>query len=178
MRQDSHFPGSRKARKPASSQLAAEELRDRLAKAGHPLTGARRVLLNLIAARPGTFNAADLGAAARQAGAVVGRATIFRTLELLTALGAIERLDLPGGEHAYILCATGHHHHVVCTGCGRSQDLDLADGGLAALIGAAAQTSGFALDHHRIELFGLCVACQRALINQPTGPLALTGKRP
>ena len=54
----------------------------------------------------------------------IGRATIFRALELLTELKLLERLDLPEGEHAYVTCEPSHHHHVVCSTCGRAREVE------------------------------------------------------
>ena len=58
--------------------------------------GARRIQ---IASQNGHFTATGLLEAARARNLTVGRATVFRTLEVLEALGAVERLDLPSGEH-------------------------------------------------------------------------------
>ena len=49
---------------------------------------------------------------------------MFRALELFEELGLVERIDLPNGEHAYVVCQPAHHHHVVCTRCGRSAEVD------------------------------------------------------
>ena len=83
--------------------------------AGYRRTGARRSITDLIAARNGPFTAADLVADARTKRLGVGRATVFRTLDVLAELHAVERLDLPTGEHAYVACEPVHHHHVVCS---------------------------------------------------------------
>ena len=83
--------------------------------AGYRLTGRRREVTELIAAREGHFTAADLILDARSRRLGIGRATIFRALELLTELKLLERLDLPEGEHAYVTCEPSHHHHVVCS---------------------------------------------------------------
>lgn len=131
-----------------------------LDRAGYRLTGPRRAVAALISRRDGHFTAADLvdDAAARNPG--IGRATIFRTLEALEAVGAIERIDLPSGEHAYIACEPAdHHHHVVCASCGRAADVD--DTGLAGVVNRIAAESGYRIDVHRLELFGLCPTCQR-----------------
>ena len=87
----------------------------------------------------------------------VGRATVFRTLEVLEALGAVERLDLPSGEHAYVVCERAHHHHVVCSSCGRTSEID--DAGLRVVVREIARRTGYRVDEHRLELFGLCPAC-------------------
>lgn len=130
-----------------------------LDRAGYRLTGPRRAVADLIASREGHFTAAELvdDAAMRRLG--IARATIFRTLEVLEGVGAIERIDLPSGDHAYIACEpAAHHHHVVCARCGRAADVD--DTALAGVVGRIATETGYQIDAHRLELFGLCPSCQ------------------
>lgn len=125
---------------------------------GRRLTGPRLALATLISEREGHFTAADLVADAGARRLDIGRATIFRVLELLTDLQALERLDLPNGEHAYVACQPIHHHHVVCSGCGRSAEVE--DWGMRAVSREAARRTGYRIDVHRLELFGLCPECQ------------------
>lgn len=130
-----------------------------LDRAGYRLTGPRRMVADLIGDRKGHFTAANLVDDATERRLDIGRATIFRTLEVLEAIGAIERIDLPSGDHAYIACEpAAHHHHVVCEQCGRASDVD--DAGLAAVVARIADETGYRIDEHRLELFGLCPACQ------------------
>src|SRR5207344_3298252 len=103
-----------------------------LERAGYRLTEPRRALAALIADQDGHFTAADLVGASRAQRLGVGRATVFRTLEALAEVGAVERLDLPSGEHAYVGCEPAHHHHVVCSGCGRTDEID--DEGLRSVV--------------------------------------------
>ena len=131
-----------------------------LGRAGYRATAARRAVADLIADREGHFTAADLVEDARSRGLGIGRATIFRTLDVLAELRAVERLDLPTGEHAYVACEPAHHHHVVCSKCGRSSDAD--DTGLRAVVRDIERQTGYRIDDHRLELFGLCPACQTA----------------
>lgn len=128
-----------------------------LDRAGYRLTEPRRALAALIASRDGHFTAGDLVVAARSRRLGVGRATVFRTLEVLEGLGAVERLDLPSGEHAYVVCQRAHHHHVVCSRCGRTNEID--DAGLRVVVSEIARRTGYRVDEHRLELFGLCPAC-------------------
>jgi Fur family ferric uptake transcriptional regulator len=128
-----------------------------LYRAGYRLTAPRRSLAGLIADQDGHFTAAGLVEAARARRLGIGRATVFRTLEVLEELGAVERLDLPSGEHAYVGCEPAHHHHVVCSRCGRTDEVD--DAGLRAVVGDVARRTGYRVDDHRLELFGLCPAC-------------------
>jgi Fur family ferric uptake transcriptional regulator len=128
--------------------------------AGYRLTEPRRSLAALIADQDGHFTAAELVAEARARRLGIGRATVFRTLEVLVEIGAVERLDLPTGEHAYVGCEPTHHHHVVCSRCGRTSEIDDAE--LRTVVQDVARQTGYRVDEHRLELFGLCPACQRA----------------
>ena len=103
-----------------------------LDRAGYRLTEPRRVVAELIGARDGHFTAADLLDDVRARRLGIGRATVFRSLDLFTSLGSLERLDLPGGEHAYVPCEPVHHHHIVCSGCGRVTEIE--DHGLASAV--------------------------------------------
>jgi len=129
--------------------------------AGYRRTGARRSIADLISARNGPFTAADLVADARSKRLGVGRATVFRTLDVLAELHAVERLDLPSGEHAYVACEPVHHHHVVCSQCGASRDVD--DAGWRAVVRDIEGTTGYRIDDHRLELFGRCPACRKPI---------------
>ncbi len=133
---------------------------DALDRAGYRMTEPRRSLAALIAEQDGHFTAAELVAAAERRRPGVGRATVFRTLELLEGIGAVERLDLPTGEHAYVGCEPAHHHHVVCSRCGRATEID--DSGLRSVVRDVARQTGFRVDDHRLELFGICPDCQAA----------------
>lgn len=118
-------------------------------------TAPRRAIAGLIARRRGHFTANDLLADAAARDVQVGRATVFRTLDLLATRGQLERIDLPTGEHAYVSCAPQeHHHHVVCRVCGKSAEVE--DSGLQAVVGEIAARSGYRIESHRLELFGLC----------------------
>jgi Fur family transcriptional regulator, ferric uptake regulator len=129
-----------------------------LGAAGARLTAPRLAVARLVGGREGHFTAADLLADAARTDAGVGRATVFRALELFATLGLIERVDLPGGEHAYVACEPVHHHHAICTVCGRSLDVD--DLGLAEALAAIGRRSGFRVTAHRLEIFGVCSPCQ------------------
>ncbi|HLA17213.1 MAG TPA: Fur family transcriptional regulator [Candidatus Limnocylindrales bacterium] len=130
----------------------------RLAAAGYRLTGPRRTLASVVAERDGHFTAAELMADPRVGDHGIGRATVFRSLDALAAVGAVERIDLPSGEHAYIRCDPAHHHHVVCRSCGQAANVD--DAGLRAVAAEIERRTGYEIDGHRLELFGLCRTCR------------------
>jgi Fur family ferric uptake transcriptional regulator len=129
-----------------------------LGAAGHRVTAPRRAIAALIEAREGHFSAADLVEDARRRRTPIGRATVFRALDLFASLGLVERVDLPDGDHAYVACEPAHHHHAICTSCGRS--IDVADHGLATVLTDVGRRAGFRVTAHRLELFGICAACE------------------
>jgi Fur family transcriptional regulator, ferric uptake regulator len=133
---------------------------DALEQAGYRLTRPRRAVAELIDRRKGHFSAADLVADAERQRMGIGRATVFRALDVLVELGVVERIDLPSGEHAYVACEPVHHHHVVCSGCGRTSEID--DRLLRSVVDDAAARTGWTIESHRLELFGRCPDCRRA----------------
>ena len=137
----------------------ASEIVSAFETAGYRLTGPRRALAALIASHGGHFTAEDLLGESRRRRLGVTRATIFRSLDVLADLGVVERLDLPSGEHAFVTCEPAHHHHVVCSACGRTTGV--ADPGIERMAEAIGRETGYRIDAHRLELFGLCPACRK-----------------
>ena len=147
--------------RPSITQNQTERIVGALERAGYQATPNRRLVAELVAATGGHFTAADLLERGRRKRVNIGRATVFRALELLTSLHVVERLDLPSGSHAYVVCDPNeHHHHLVCSTCGRSEDV--ADGELARLVDEIGRRHGFRIEAHRLELFGICPDCQAA----------------
>jgi Fur family ferric uptake transcriptional regulator len=138
-----------------------------LDEAGYRLTEPRRAVAELVAAREGHFTAADLVADARRRRLRIGRATIFRTLDAFADLRLVEHIDLPDGDHAYVGCDPVHHHHAICTRCGRSQDIE--DLGLGDVIAEVGDRLSFSVTSHRLELFGVCAACRRSAAVHASG---------
>jgi Fur family transcriptional regulator, ferric uptake regulator len=138
--------------------MEANEIVAAFTGAGIRLTGPRRAVADLIATHDGHFTAAELGAIARDQRRGISRATLFRALDLLTDLGVLERVDLPTGEHAYVKCAPAHHHHVICSRCGRTSEVE--DRGLGDAVAEIGRQTGFIIESHRLEMFGICRHCQ------------------
>jgi Fur family transcriptional regulator, ferric uptake regulator len=129
-----------------------------LARAGYRVTEPRRAIAGLVAEQDGHFTAADLVSAAGRRRLGIGRATIFRALDLFLELNLLERLDLPSGDHAYVPCEPSHHHHVVCSACGQAREVD--DSGIQSVVEEIERQTGFRIERHRLELFGVCPGCR------------------
>jgi len=141
---------------------SSQPLVDAMGEAGYRLTEPRRAVAELVAARDGHFTANDLISDARALDLGIGRATIFRALDLFTELDLLERIDLPSGDHAYVPCEPqSHHHHVVCEVCGAVTGVE--DLGLGAAIDEVQRRTGWQVDTHRLELYGRCPGCRGRL---------------
>jgi Fe2+ or Zn2+ uptake regulation protein len=146
-----------------------------LDEAGYFVTEPRRVVAEMVADRDSHFTANELVGEAKRARLRVGRATVFRALELFEQLGLVERVDLPNGGHAYVVCQPAHHHHVICTNCGRSAEV--ADLGISSITAEVESRTGYALDSHRIELYGLCPECRTVGADQARRPMRARSSR-
>jgi Fur family ferric uptake transcriptional regulator len=95
----------------------------------------------------------------RHRGNVVGRASIYRTLDQLEELGLVHRLDLGTGVASYEAAAPGgeHHHHLLCDRCGRLVPFE--DRALERAIERLGRRSEFEVSAHDVTLHGLCPRC-------------------
>ena len=128
-----------------------------LSERGFRETGARRAIVETVLDRDGQFTARELHEQLRPRG--VGRATVFRALDLLVELGVLNRLHTDERCSAYIVCADQHHHHLVCERCGAVQEI--SDARIERAVRAMAVDSGFRTREHHVEIVGVCAACQR-----------------
>jgi Fur family ferric uptake transcriptional regulator len=136
----------------------------RLDREGYRLTGPRRTVLEEVVRRDAPFTSAELWATIQATAPTVGRATVFRTLDLLARLGVVQRIhtDAEGGRcHAYLACDAGHHHHLICQGCGAVTDF-AEDQTLEMLMREVERRTAYRIEGHRLELLGRCPACQAA----------------
>lgn len=105
------------------------------------------------------FSAEQVYADVQTDAETIGRATVYRTLDLLLARSWLARVHRDDGEHSYVLSDGGHEHHLVCTTCGSVTVFEGCD--VEALIGGLAQRLGFLIEGHWLEAFGRCQRCQR-----------------
>jgi Fe2+ or Zn2+ uptake regulation protein len=125
---------------------------------GYRVTGPRRVVAEVMATQGRALNPYQVFELARQRYSALGLVTVYRTLEKLEALGLIERVHQPGGCHAYLPAAVGHQHLLLCQGCGRAEYFSGDD--LEVLIARIAARTGYQIQEHWLQLFGLCADCR------------------
>lgn len=89
-------------------------------------------------------------------------ATVYKTIHLLKEQGEV--LELGFGElgSRYDGRRPEPHPHLICTRCGAITDPPCQGGELDELVARLARQTGFAVNAHRFDLFGLCPACRGA----------------
>ncbi|MBS3957102.1 MAG: transcriptional repressor [Clostridiales bacterium] len=103
------------------------------------------------------FTVEDLAAHLRRRGSGAGLATVYRAVAALVDAGTIARVGERGGSALWVHCAVpGHHHHLVCTECGRVAHSTCELGETTA---AAATAAGFSITGHDLTLWGVCAEC-------------------
>jgi Fur family ferric uptake transcriptional regulator len=84
--------------------------------------------------------------------------TIFRLVERLEQEGRINRVDWRERGSRFEWAERPHHHHIVCSDCGETVDLEDRDLGFSER--RIQSRTGFRVKHHTIELEGTCADCQ------------------
>lgn len=132
---------------------------EQVALRGHKMTGPRRALVEWLALRQDTFTAQDVFEQVHNLSLPIGRATVFRTLDLLAELQLLHRLHNEGGAHLFAVCAEhAHHHHFRCLSCGAVQTVEAP--GVETEIERLGSDLGLLVLEHVLELVGQCAACQ------------------
>jgi len=89
----------------------------------------------------------------------LGLVTVYRTLALLTELDLVRRVHREDGCHGYVLASPGHRHHVICQRCGGAAEFPGEDD-IHTLIERVETGTGYRVNDHLLQLFGLCPNCQ------------------
>ncbi len=88
----------------------------------------------------------------------VDLSTVYRTLELLQAMGMLAVAEAADGQRRYALTRLHSDHiHLVCRRCGREIEADA--GAFRALAAEVQRRYGFTLDLAHRSLGGVCAAC-------------------
>ena len=141
-------------------RLDTEQVSAELAARGHRLTRQRRAVLGAIAAAPSSLTALQVYDAARRDCPALGLTTVYRTLEVLTELGALRRVHGPDHCESFVPAGAAHGHTVVCDGCGRVTEFTACD--MRRITDAASQETGYRITDHFLQLSGLCSRCAAA----------------
>ena len=128
-----------------------------LERAGQRLTPQRLAIAEALARTGKEATVQELYDQVRRKHPYIGRATVFRSVDMLVEAGLAQRLERPGHVSAYIWCEPGHHHHLICTTCRTVEELD--EDAVAPLAESIATERGFRVDHATLDFYGECRGC-------------------
>ena len=145
--------------KKISPERARTRFEEYLAKKSLKLTRPRRVILERAMALSGHFTAEKLLEVAKAADRTISKATVYRTLPLLTASGILEEQDFGSGMKSYeAAIGQNHHDHLICIRC--RTILEFENQAIERLQVAEAKKKHFHIVYHSLKLFGFCASCQ------------------
>ncbi len=131
----------------------------RLKEAGYKLTTARATVLGVIQHLGGHVTSGQVLEEVAKTDATIGRASVFRTLDLLTRLGIIRPTYIESSQTpSYILLPNGHHHHIICTNCNRVIEFDECH--LESVARELEARLNVKLTGHLLEFYGECADCR------------------
>ena len=125
---------------------------------GYKLTSQRLAVLQVLHGGEPHLTPAEVYERGKATHPRLGLTTVYRTLNVLAALGFLHRPRMGGSAASYSTCVDGHHGHLVCSECGLVVELE------ECYLTDVAQTlmdeTDFRIDSHLLEFMGLCPVCQ------------------
>jgi len=138
--------------------MTAENWLKALSENGYRLTDSRRAVVEIVGRSPRAMTPLEVFDSARAAHPELGLVTVYRTLEKLEELHLIQRVHQPSGCQAFITSGEGHQHMLLCQRCGQVTFFEGDD--LDNLITAISGNTGYSIQEHWLQLFGLCAKCR------------------
>lgn len=135
-------------------------LTDRLRRQSRKITGPRAAILEILRQHPHPLTNKEIFS--EMPAGECDLATIYRSMHLLEKMGMVKRFHFHDGVARFELVPEGddgHHHHLVCTKC--SQTVELEECFPAEIEQKIAKKNGFKAVTHKLEFFGICPDCQR-----------------
>lgn len=143
-----------------------EQFKRILKENGLKVTRQRLVVLEAISSCPEEHLSADeIFALVKVDCPEIGLSTVYRTIQLLSELHLIDRINFDDGYVRYEMGSAfdreqkHHHHHLICSNCGKV--ISFQDDLLEELEEKIARTTGFEVVDHEVKLYGHCKDCRR-----------------
>lgn len=129
---------------------------DFLARKSLRLTAQRRAIIDTAFSTSQHFTAEQLLVWSRRKDPSVSRATVYRTLPLLTESGLVREMDF-GKDYKFYdpnYAAHPHHNHIICQDCERIVEFESQK--IERLENEISQRLGFSVQSHRLQITANC----------------------
>ena len=134
-----------------------QEIVGRLRERGHRLTPQRYAVLRALVEGGEHPSAEQLFQRVCEDYPMMSPATVYKTLDTLKAAGEVLELEFRDGPNRYDANLPNAHPHVVCTRCGRIDDV--MDERLDPSVAEVAAQTGYQVRGYRLDFYGLCPSC-------------------
>jgi Fur family transcriptional regulator, ferric uptake regulator len=141
-----------------------EQFKSLLKQNGLKVTTQRVAILEVLNSRPGKhLTAEEIYDYVKKRYPEIGIATVYRTIQMLSELNLIDKLNLGDGYVRYEISKKGkeetshHHHHLICLDCGNI--FAFQDDLLETLEERIKESMGFTVVDHEVKLYGHCKKC-------------------
>ncbi|MGA7733372.1 MAG: Fur family transcriptional regulator [Chloroflexia bacterium] len=124
---------------------------------GYRLTPRRLMVVEVLARYGGHVTGEEILAEVKAHHPSTNKTTVYRTLELLSALGMVAVTDLGSGRLEYELLGKPHHH-LICEIC--HTRIEVEDELLEPLRTNLMERYGFTTNLDHFALFGVCPECR------------------
>lgn len=138
--------------------MPAELWLTQLHENGYRITTARRAVVEIVERSTRALTPVEVYDMGRKKYRALGLVTVYRTLEKLEELHLIQRVHQPMGCQAFISAGQGHQHLLLCQNCGQVAFFEGDD--LNSLINSISRKTGYQVNEHWLQLFGLCANCR------------------
>jgi len=139
----------------------SEATNERVRVAGHRGGAAQRAVVELLADESCCLTAQEIFDRLRGGRRGVSLASVYRTLDRLTELGLVQRVEVGQGSARFERAVPeNHHHHLVCNDCGRIEAF--SDDRLEQAIHGVVSKVGYDVAAHDVVLHGACADCAAA----------------
>jgi Fur family transcriptional regulator, ferric uptake regulator len=135
--------------------LSKEELRYKFNRAGLRFTPQREAVWRIFEKNPDGLTISQVTVIL--APETIGQTTVYRTIRALQDMGLLKWVHDRSGEHRFVASRSGHSHMLICRSC--SKAVECSDCDLSVLEKLIARQTGFAVEGHHLEFFGLCPEC-------------------
>jgi Fur family ferric uptake transcriptional regulator len=122
------------------------------------VTRAQRAVLAALAGERAFLSAQDIHARLRDTDSAVGLTSVYRALQSLTDAGTVDVVRTSTGELTYRRCGSDeHHHHLVCSACGATVEVEAP--AIERWVADVARANGYVVTSHTLEVTGTCRSC-------------------
>ena len=143
-----------------------------LREQGLPITQQREAVAQIVFSSSGHLSVEDIAQRLRQEDERIGKATIYRTLDLLVKSKLVEEHDFGEGfkRYEHRLSRQPVHEHLICVECGTV--IEFRSDEVQRIEKRMLQDHGFTPARHRLEIYGLCQECRNSGVELPASGLS------